>query len=220
MKRLLALLFVLSATAHAQFEAPPVISSSGVEYHQVVPTEIEFGLYFIARKDTLAESMAAVGISLEQLNEALKGSELEPSTMETRAPLIKDIHNPAVTAYVSLTYGAGIIPDEDNRLTAFGDLCDRINALAKRLNATATGPMFAVRDPESHERTAVQSATENALYQSEGIAELMNTAIYEVEKVNVNLVEWIQQSDDPKLYPTLDRITCKAEVTVTYRHRP
>ena len=221
MTRVCYFLFVLTAlNAHAQFAAPPVITSTGEEQLTVVPTYFEFGFNFVAKEETIAKSIDTVAASIFQFKKYVEESEFGGVIVSESGPRLRDIHSTFVVSYLVLRFDARILPEEKDRLGSFGALCDEIVELSKRFNATAAGPLFGVEDEQTSERTAVQRATENALFRAEAIAELMSTRIYEVEKVEVDSVEWIAESIDPLMQPTIEQIVCDARVTVTYRHEP
>ena len=215
----LACVFV-AFSAHAQLSMQPVITSSGTTHYVATPTYFEFGFYFIAKEETIAKSIDSVASSVRQFEKALEEDELVPSVLSKTGPSLRDIHSTAVTTYIRLRFDSRIIPDDKDRLGSFGAFCDEIAALGERFKATASGPIFGVDDLEVHERSAVQQATENALYRAEAIAELMNSSIFEVEEVKVDSVEWNAESKDATLRPTIDQVVCEAHVTVTYRHQP
>jgi uncharacterized protein YggE len=109
-----------------------------------------------------------------------------------------------------------------------GEVLGRLVRRARDLGTTAgcrvAGPYFEAEDAEFAEQETLARATENALYRAEGIARILRTRIYTVDSVEIVGVTWLNEGtlqpeagDSP---PSINGVTCRAEVRVTYLATP
>jgi uncharacterized protein YggE len=211
----------VSMSASAQdLTSPPVITSTGIADYRVAPTRVEFSMEYITEDAPFEIAMRQASAFEAEVRLAMVELKLEAMSITARAPRIPNVSESTTVTYITLIFEVPSAADSGDQAEDFGALCDTMIAVADAVSGNLSGPFLLADIKEPHERIAVQHATENALLRAAPVAELMSSQIYEVEKVDIKSVEWIATSEDQDAAPTLDGVTCRATVEVTYRHQP
>ena len=214
---LCAVLFGLPQGALGQTDASPTVDSSGKATVEAAPEFVEFRV-------TLRESGASLEASTQRvlrfepnLRQALEDLDLPTDFIQTSGVRTVDAESTAATVHARVRFAFAPASTASDRARSLASFADRLRKAARSLDFELKGPFFGVEDKEAVEQEAVARATENALYQSDAVASLMNASIVAVRSVSVLDVRWGDpDSDIPGSDSDVKQLLCTARVRVVY----
>jgi len=212
----LSILITATVEAVAQPEAPPLIENEGVGIIEIEPDYAEFWLTKKAAGDSFEEAAKLVSGFEEALKAKLEELELVPYSTAVSGVSIPDIEKKEAVVSARLRFSLSSMPGGEDRVAAYGKLCDDVTKLAAATGAVLEGPFLGYGDEQRIEQQAVARATENALYKADAVASIMQSQIIAVQHVEIREVSWDSTSERVDTVPDIRRISCEARVLVSY----
>ncbi len=210
----LALSFALPVGAQQDYHA--AIRTYGEATVDARPDWVEFWMHWERSADTvIALVNAAQGLE-ERVIGALEENELAADETLVGEPQILDAARPALRRSVRVRFRAAPFFGRDNGPQELAQLCDAMRAISETLQMRLAGPRLELRDTDALARNAVARAVENAYPLAENTAELMQSRISAVETVEILEIRWERTVEGEDEAALRDRITCSAQVRVTY----
>jgi len=207
----------IAVGAYSQNAAIPTVSSEGVATERTAATSVAFILKYALKDETRrAAAEKALAFPARVRNE-LSERKLRTQSVEDSGVEIPSLHIRVSDASISVRVRFSIVrfSSDDDKTKAYASLCDDMAALARDLECTIFGPTLEAEDPELVEQEAIARATENALYQADAVAPLLESQIFAVQAVEVLEVKWLTGSGSSFGVGALTR-RCYARVRVVY----
>jgi len=217
---LVVILLLTGYAAVAQDLQVSVIESEGIATVDTVPTYVEFWLHAAPQGATHVEAVnAALGFE-GTLRSELDNAGVKPADLIFESVAVPDILVKEARVSARLRFSAAVFNSPETGIRDFAALCDKVDAIAKKLECQPEGPSLGVENTESIEEAAIGRATEKAYPQAKAAAQVMNGQISAVDRVSVESVLWNSAPDANAGLPSIRRITCTARVRVTYALTP
>ena len=211
------LLGCFAAVAAAQDFATPTIVSEGTATISVQPEFVSFGIERYAGGESAKAAVAEANAFEEELRAALDEAELTAAEFTLGAVTFVD--RTSVRRRADLRFSMGGFDTPDDRANHVADLVDRVSAVCDKLEAGSWGPYLEPASKETAEQTAVERATENALYRADAIATLIAGQIMSVVQATIVDVSWGDSNEEKGGefgLGTVKALECTARVEVAY----
>jgi hypothetical protein len=218
----LVLVLCMAAAAHGQAQEPTLsvveCKGSATVYSPAAFADFVFEAKFseTAREAAMAKALALPGT----LRAALDAAEISITTFEAAAPFVRPLPENEVIATLRLRVSISSLGTGNDAETLLARLCDKIAALATASGCTVAGPTLQPADRDGMIRSAIIAATENAYPAGDALAFALKSAVYAVDRVQVNEILWNDPGEDGRFHPSVKAVSCTARVTVLYSVAP
>lgn len=216
----LVLGMVFVAGAGAQEPTLSVVECKGTAtvYNPAAFADFVFEAKFseAAREAAIAKALALPGA----LRAGLDAAEISITTFEAAAPHVRPLPENEVAAVIRLRVAISSLGTGNDAETLLARLCDKIAAVAAAAGCTVSGPTLQPADREGMIRAAIIAATENAYPAGDALAFALKSAVYAVDRVQVNEIAWNDAGEDGRFHPSAKAVSCTARVTVLYSVAP
>ena len=193
-----------------------IIQTYGEATVDAAPDWVEFWIHWERSADSVEALVNAAQDLEDRIIAALDEQELSADETLVGEPRILDAARPALRRSARVRFRATPFFGRDDSAIEFARLCDAMRAVSETLDARLAGPRVELRDTDSLARNAVARAVENAYPLAESTAELMQSRISAVDSVEVLEIRWERIVEGEEETVLRDRITCTAQVRVTY----
>jgi len=180
------------------------------------PDHVEFVLTKTVSDAELGDALEETAGFEDALRGALEQLELSPEENEVSGISVPDINQNVSQRTARLRFNAITFRSQEKGPPLFAALCGKVRALAKGLGCDVAGPHFGVTAPETVQRQAIVQAAENAYASGDAVAAALEGGIVGIYDVEVVSVTWKGGAADGGQGPELTRVSCTAEVMITY----
>lgn len=208
---------LLAVSAPAQ-DLPPMtkVENTGEATVYEAPAHVEFYFHLTVKEENLEKAMATALQFEENLHSRLDAEELRTSDLEVSMPMVTDLKEKIMVTTARLRFPMTSYISPDTGPGQFARLCDRLTALSVQMNCLIAGPEFLPADRDRMIASAVTAATENAYPSADAAAAALKNAIYAVDHVVIDNIQWNATPDSKLPEPTTAHISCTAWVRVIY----
>lgn len=212
---------LVAAYGAAGQEVPAsVIESEGIATVDTAPSYVEFWLHAAPRGATQAEAMESALRFESALRRELDERGVKPAELVFDPVSIPDVLIKEARVSARLRLSTSVFSSPDMGMKDFAAFCDKIDAMARKLECQPEGPFWGIENTEAIEAMAIGRATEKAYAPAKAAAEILNGQIVAVDQVAVMGVAWNSREKTPAPVPNLRRISCTARVHVVYALTP
>jgi hypothetical protein len=209
-----------AAQAQPPVESVPRVIREASSTLYAPATHADFRLEKTITSESLEAGMQDALALPDRLRALFQEWDLHPAETLFPAPEIDDIAGKTIrcTALIRFTLTGYAAPD--NGVPRFAALCDRLIAAAEKLGAALSGPDLVMAGEEELMRRAIEAAVAEAYPAADAVANVLNSNIYAVEKVEILEIGWDYTPERRTPQTPMKQAACTARVRVTYSITP